>query len=70
MRKVNIRGYEPPCTLWLRVELEDIVLAASKDAVVNSSTEVSIERQTGANSSAWDKDNNKVVANDDYSINW
>ena len=70
MRKAMIRGYEPPCTLWTRVELDDVIMAASKDAVVNGSTEVSIERQTGANSSAWDDTNKKVVANDDYSINW
>ena len=70
MRKLNIRGYEPPCTLWLRVELEQIIMAASENPVViDNTTEVSIDRQAGANGSKLD-DSGNIVATDDYNIQW
>ena len=68
MRKLNIRGYEPPCTLWMRVELEDAVMAARKDPVVNSETTVSIERQSSAQSSKLDGGN--VVVENPYDVSW
>ena len=70
MRKEIIRGYEPPCTLWLRVELEQIIMAASENPVViDNTTEVSIDRQAGANGSKLD-DRGNIVATDDYNIQW
>ena len=71
MRKEIIRGYEPPCTLWLRVELEQIIMAASKDPVVNDDTTVTIDRQQGANGSKLaEDDSGNIVATDDYTITW
>ncbi|MCF0186346.1 MAG: hypothetical protein HUJ98_07665 [Bacteroidaceae bacterium] len=63
-----IRGYEPPCTQWMRVELEDAVMAASKDPVVNGTTTVTIERQEGANGSRWE--GNTVAPTNDYTVDW
>ena len=68
MLKAMIRGYEHPCTLWMRVELEDAVMAASKDPVVNGTTTITIERQEGANGSRWE--GNNVAAKDDYNFDW
>ena len=71
MRKEIIRGYEPPCTLWLRVELEQIIMAASKDPVVTDDTTVTIDRQQGADESTLDASGNIVAkSSDDYTINW
>ena len=70
MLKAMIRGYEPPCTQWMRVELEDAVMAASKDAVVNDDTTVTIDRQGGANESTLDGNNIIAKPSEDYSINW
>ena len=70
MRKVNIRGYEPPCTILTRIELEHAIMAASKDPVVNDNTTVTIDRQEGANGSFWDNTNQKIEASDDFTITW
>ena len=71
MRKVNIRVYEPPCTLWMRVELEDVIMAASKDPVVNDDTTVTIDRPKGANGSKLAEDGSgNIIATDDYTIEW
>ena len=70
MRKVNIRGYEPPCTILTRIELEHAIMAASKDPVVNETTTVTIDRQQGANGSVWDSTNQKIEASDDFTITW
>ncbi|MCF0187254.1 MAG: hypothetical protein HUJ98_12300, partial [Bacteroidaceae bacterium] len=53
---------------WMRVELEDAVMAASKDPVVNGTTTITIERQEGANGSRWE--GNNVAAKDDYNFDW
>ena len=68
MKKPIIRDYEPPCTLWMRVELEHGILVASKDPVVINQTIVTIERQDGANRSVFEGDN--VVADNDFSVTW
>ena len=68
MRKPIIRGYEPPCTLCVRLEMEHGILVASKDPVVNNQTIVTIERQDGANRSVFEGDN--VVADNDFSVTW
>mgnify|MGYP004444264849 CR=1 FL=1 len=70
MRKEIIRGYEPPCTLWMRVELEEVIMAASETPVVNDETTVTIDRQQGANESALDGGNIVAKPSDDYTINW
>ena len=70
MRKVNIRGYEPHCTILTRIELEHAIMTASKDPVVNDKTTVTIERQEGANGSFWDSTNQKIEASDDFTITW
>ena len=68
MRKVNIRGYEPPCTILTRIELEHAIMAASKDPVVNETTTVTIDRQEGANKSVLEDGN--IVADNDFTITW
>ena len=70
MRKVNIRGYEPPCTILTRIELEHAIMAASKDPVVNGNTTVTIDRQEGANDSQWNGSSIVAKPSDDYTIEW
>ena len=72
MRKAMIRGYEPPCTLWTRVELEGLIMVGSNDTlVIDDKTNVSIERQNGANESTVDGSGNIVAKqSDEYTIKW
>ena len=70
MRKVNIRGYEPPCTILTRIALEHAIMAASKDPVVNETTTVTIDRQEGANGSEWNGTSIVAKESEDYTITW
>ena len=69
MRKPIIRGYEPPCTLCVRLEMEHGILVASKDPVVNNQTVFAIDRQEGENGSIKDGSGN-IVANNDFNFDW
>ena len=62
--------YVPPCTIWIRLDMEDGIMAASKDPVIDDNTAVTIDRQSGANADAWN--GNNIVGNvtDDYKVDW
>ena len=70
MRKAMIRGYQPPYTKWMQVDMEDSIMTASKEPVVNNTTTVTIDRQVGANGSKLDDSGNNIIATDDYTIEW
>ena len=70
MRKAMIRGYQPPYTKWMQVDMEDSIMTASKEPVVNDKTTVTIDRQVGANGSKLDDSGNNIIATDDYTIEW
>ena len=71
MRKAMIRGYQPPYTKWMQVDMEDSIMTASKEPVVNNTTTVTIDRQVGANGSKLAEDGSgNIIATDDYTITW
>ena len=69
MQTAIIVGYESPNTQWVRVDMDETLMAASDDTVVDDKTEISIDRQEGAQASKLD-DNGNVVADGGYTVGW
>ena len=68
MTKLFIGGYVPPCTIWMRLEIEDVLLVASRDPIFDDRTIVGIERQSDANTSKWE--GNNVIPDEPFDMTW
>ena len=69
MQTAIIVGYESPNTQWVRVDMDETLMAASDDTVVDDKTEISIDRQEGAQASKLDGKGN-IVADGGYTVDW